>query len=157
MFLIIYFIVFLKSFDFKVWICALFTFILITLAFYKMFSTKFSLQRMILVCYSTVLRQSLRLQPRTISDFILSSFAVGTMLFSNCYSAVLLSFLTFPSLTGVRTIPELATAVLDWKYNCTTYPGTFTPDALATSSDPNAGLLVEIFCKITVRETLMIC
>lgn len=83
---------------------------------------------------------TLRLQPRTISDFILSSFAVGSMLFSNCYSAVLLSFLTFPSLNGVRTIPELAIAVVGGKY-CTTYPGTFFPVALATSSDPNARII----------------
>lgn len=51
------------------------------------------------------------------------------------YTAVLLSFLTFPSLSGVRTIQELATAVMKGKYQCITVPGAYLADAMLKSND----------------------
>lgn len=113
--------VFLKPFSFIVWIFTLLSFFFITLVFYRIFSRKYSFKKIILFCYSTLFCQGVVIQPKIISDFILISFwGVGTMLLSKCYSVVLLSFLTFPPLSGVRNIPELATAIVEGKYECIT-------------------------------------
>lgn len=62
------------------------------------------------------------------------TFGIGQFFLRWFHSALLLSILSLPSLVGVRTIAELATAVRDGKYRCITTPGAYTPDTLLKNS-----------------------
>lgn len=128
---------FLKPFSYQVWISVLACLIIIPFILSALLKEKCNLQKLFFYAYSIILRQSLKLPLQKVRDYILIIFWVlGTSFLSYSYSAVLLSFLTFPPLIGVRTIPELSAGVANGKYQCTTYPGTFFIAALVYSSDP---------------------
>lgn len=50
------------------------------------------------------------------------SWVVGTMFILHCYKAVLLAFLSFPTLSGIRTIKDLSQAARDPLFRCYSYP-----------------------------------
>lgn len=90
-----------------------------------------------MAAYSTIVYQDMGIKPNKMREYLLLVFwQIGVLFLVFCYAAVLLSFLTFPSLSGVRTIPELAAAVAKGKYQCTCYPGSFLLGILSKSSDP---------------------
>ena len=80
-------------------------------------------------------KHSSKTKMRTSACFLKAGYMLGHVLIRFSYTSVLLSFLVFPSLSGVQTIPELAKAIIQGTYQCTAQPGTFILDALLRSSD----------------------
>lgn len=134
--------VFFRPFSFEVWIFILMSILFTMTALYKLFRKSNSTQKILLLPYATLLGQGTSIVTRkTICSFLLMTWTFGAILLSYSYSAVLLSFLTFPPLSGVRTIPELAEAVAKGKYECVTYTGTYLSRILATSNDSNIRII----------------
>ena len=133
-------IVLLRPFSFEVWIFTILSIFFIMMAFYKMFRQK--THKMILVPYQILFGQDAQTSFRKTSHSILFiTWAIGAMFLGYSYSAVLLSFLTFPTLRGVRTISELAAAVEDGKYECTTYEGTFLSYVFIKANDRDTRII----------------
>lgn len=121
---------FLKVFSFKIWICILISFslMLIILALSKRQHS----QR-----HSKIILQENTVEKTYVGITICKmTFGIGQLFLRLFYAAVLLSILSVPSLVGIRTIAELATAVREGRYQCITTPGSFTPDAFLKSSKP---------------------
>lgn len=87
-------------------------------------NNKGSLQSMLLDIYGILLEMSINFRLHKLNTkFLIFSWIIGAMFLSQGYKAILLSFLTFPTLTGIRNIPELAKAAEDSSFKCSTYPG----------------------------------
>lgn len=128
---------FLLPFSLDIWLFTIASLLLIPTACYILFERKYAFRKLIFAAYKTIVNQEMGIEPRRSTEYILLAFwQIGAVFLIFCYAAVLLSFLTFPTLSGIRTIPELATAVAKGKYQCTCYPGSFLLRILTKSPDP---------------------
>jgi ABC-type amino acid transport substrate-binding protein len=135
---------FLLPFTFEVWISIMTCLIFVPFMLYVLLNKQFSLQKLALATFSTLLGRSTEIPSPKSKDYILlSCLKLGFMFLGYSYTAVLLSFLTFPPLQGVRTIPELANAVAEGKYFCTVQPGSFILPALLSAPDQNSRIIAE--------------
>lgn len=90
------------------------------------------------------LQQTFLLVPKKISDYLMFAFwLISVMFLSYCYSALFLSFLTFPPLKGIRTIPELSAAVAKGEYQCVSYPSVSAMRNMSMSNDPDMRIIRE--------------
>lgn len=128
---------FLLPFSLDVWLFTVTSLLFIPAACYVLFERKYAFRKLIFAAYKTIVNEDMGIEPRRLREYILLTFwQIGAVFLIFCYTAVLLSFLTFPTLSGIRTIPELAVAVAKGKYQCTCYPGSFLLRILTKSPDP---------------------
>lgn len=131
------FLTIIYPYTLDMWLSILTFFITMSIVFYLVGKKRYAFQTVLLKTFGNFLNQDPPFQPRSLSDrFFLLSWSYGVMFLSYSYSAVLLSFLTLPLReTGIRTIPQLAAAVADGRYECATYSGNFIPGALQNSKE----------------------
>lgn len=127
---------FLSPFSRDVWFLNLATFIIMPLALFAILKRRHPFYVFVWATFKTFIAQGPNIKPRKHRDYlIVTVWLLSTTFLVYCYEAVFLSFLTFPPMSGVRTVPELAAAVEQGKYQCTTYPGSFIIPVLQRSND----------------------
>lgn len=128
---------FLRPFALDVWMSVILCLVVMPLIFCMVLSKRHDVSRLTLLTFGTFIQQDFLVVPQRLSEYLISGFWLKAMVFlSSSYTALLLSFLTFPPLVGVRTITELTAAVSENKYECTSYLGATIPSVLSNSSDP---------------------
>lgn len=128
---------FLLPFSLDVWFYSIAALLLFPAACFLLLKKKYTFRKLVFVAFKTIVSQDMGIEPIRSREYILLAFwQIGAGFLIFCYAGVLLSFLTFPKLSGIRTIPELAAAVAEGKYQCTTYPGGLISNVLLHSSDP---------------------
>lgn len=118
----------LHPFTLNVWLATILSTLIMPFILYILLSKRYNISKLLFVTYSTFLRQEFPIVIQKISDYLVAGFwLMAMMILGCCYTALLLSFLTFPPLLGVRSIPELAAAVKKGTHECISYPGTNIP------------------------------
>ena len=121
-------------FDKPVWITFITSMVVIMFLNYVASGKKYGCAKIIVDVLGTWLKQPSTIKPRTLPGKILAiSWLISSTFLSMCYISVLLSFLSFPDLRGIRTILELAKAVEKGSYQCSTLAGSNTAHLLSTS------------------------
>lgn len=130
-------VAFLKPFALEVWIFLISSIFIMSFIFYILLAKRYDFSMLLLRTYSMFLQQDLLVEPQKISEYLIIGFwKIPIVFLSFGYVALLLSFITFPPLTGVRTIPELSAAVAEGEYRCISYPGGSASRVLSKSNDP---------------------
>lgn len=123
-------------FTVEVWVAFLMSFFCMVLLFYLMFHKNLSFGSIMWVTYSVTIGQSCNSKfNMTSHKLIFLSWVTGTLFLIYSYQATLLSFLSVPTMVGVRTIPDLSKAVAKGSHICATYPGSYVIEILETSPD----------------------
>lgn len=130
------FLALVSPFSLDVWLYAIATLLILPVVCFVLFDKKYPFTKLIFDAYKTIVYQPATIEPTTLREYILLAFwQLGAVFFIFCYSAVLLSFLTIPKLSGIRTVSELAAGIVEGKYQCITYPGAFLSRVLLQSDD----------------------
>lgn len=123
-------------FSLNVWIAVIISLFLIIVSAQVCKGKKEDSRRLILAIYAILLENSLKLKTTKLSFKILTTFwVVGVFFIVESYKAVLLSFLTFPTMTGIRDIADLAKASESSSFMCSTLKGGIDYNALKDSTD----------------------
>lgn len=127
----------LHPFSLSLWLAVVVSFLLVQPLLYLFRIKNYSFQNMLFKIFGSLLEKAVNIKLRKVSTKILIlSWVLGAMLITQSYKAVLLSFLTFPSLRGIRDIAELAEAAEKSSFMCSTYAGTtFYTDTFVYSAD----------------------
>lgn len=125
---------FLKPFSNSVWISIVVCIFIIPLVYFILYRRKLS-------CLSIISNSSLEHLNSLSKCAFKATCIISAMFLRFFYTGMLLSFLTIPSFTGVKTISELATAVAEGKYRCVTTPGSFILEALLLAGDYEANII----------------
>lgn len=126
----------LEPFSWEVWSFFAFYLIVMPCVHYFWFQGTYKFSKIVLDIFSTFLGQQVFKKSRRTSERILILFwTIPMMIMSIVYRANLLSILTFPTLQGVRYIPELAEEVLKGTYDCVTYSGSYYAESMIESGD----------------------
>lgn len=90
---------FLSPFSVVVWISVILCIVSMPFILHGLIQKRYSFQTLMLNTYSTLLHQSFGIKPRKIREYILIAFwMLAAMFLSNSYTALLLSYMTFPPL-----------------------------------------------------------
>lgn len=134
----------LYPFSFYVWIAVIISLIIVFLVSYFSVRPKCGFQSMLLTIYGIFLEHSMKMKFSKLGTKLLLSFwIVGTMFITFAYKAVLLSFLTFPTLTGIRDVSELSKAAESDSIKCSTYKGSLIYSVLQHSKDESWNKIAE--------------
>lgn len=108
------------------WVAIVVTLLLVQFLSYFFRNKKCSFQTVLLQFYGSLLEKSIDFEVRKVSaKLLVLSWVLGAMFITQSYKAVLLSFLTFPSLTGIRNIAELSVASEKSYFKCAAYGGSY--------------------------------
>lgn len=122
-------------FSYEVWIMIALSLIVVTLFCYFVMKRKPALLDIFLTLFGSLLEKSFDFKIQTSSfKVFLSSWILAVFVLSSSYKGLLLSFLTFPSLVGIRDIADLSRAAETFSVHCYTYRGTYTAQRLIESS-----------------------
>lgn len=115
----------LHPFSILVWISVTISLVFVFCASRIFQSAENASEYALLNIFGTLVEKSTNFRFRKLSTklFILS-WIVGAMFISFSYKAVFLSHLTYPSLTGIRDIPQLTKVCDESSFRCSTYDGT---------------------------------
>lgn len=123
-------------FSFEIWIALIVAFFFMFIIFFAFHNKQTTYDRSLLTLIRPLVLQSIVFQPQKISGrLLLLSWIAGVMFITYSYQAVLLSILTFPQMSGVHNIPELAEAVKKGTHICMMFSGSFYGDVLKKSED----------------------
>lgn len=126
----------IHPFSYQVWIVSAAIFFIVSLCIYGMNYKITSYLRTLFMLFCILTEQTFNFKSkRTSGRLLLFSWISGAMFLTFSYKAVLLSFLSFPPLQGVRNIPELSKAVSKGSHICKTWSGTFYMDAFKKLDD----------------------
>lgn len=127
----------LDPFSKELWLIFLATLVIMSVVVYVFLRRKYTYQFVLINMLKNLLDQSSNLKLDKLSEqLLLLTWIIGVMSVSSCYSAVLLSFLSFPSRgAGVQDISDLSRAVAKGTHECATYPGSYFPNFLLSSED----------------------
>lgn len=131
-------------FTFTTWMILIGAILVFIILKYIVSTTKYSLSTTALDVLSILLKQDMVILPSdTKESFLASCWMIGMGFISMIYCSVLLSFLTFPPLAGVRDVTELAAAVTRGEYSCIMRPYTSFPLHLSTAPDERMRVIGE--------------
>lgn len=118
----------LNPFSSSVWIAVFVSLILIQCISYIINIKQKPAANLPLKIYGSLLEKSVNFNLRSHSAmiFLLVSWLIGAMFLSQIYKAFLLSFLTFPSSTGIRDIAQLSKACEESSFKCSAFKGSKT-------------------------------
>lgn len=123
-----------EPFDWEVWCCYALVHIAMPFIFYLGSKGEYTLSKLTIDTFSTFFgQQGFKKLKKRAEKILVITWLLAMMLVSFSYKANLLSILTFPTLRGVRIIPELSAEVQKGTYDCYTYSGSYLADSLATS------------------------
>lgn len=126
----------LYAFSFPVWIAVFASFIVVLLASYASARQKTGFQSLLLMMYGILMEKSMKSKCSKPSSKLLLFLWIGsTMFLTVAYKAVLLSFLSSPTLTGIRDISQLSKASESNSFKCSTYEGSINHAILQSSED----------------------
>lgn len=141
----------LKPFSPFVWLAVVFSLIIMLAIAWFLVRRKFTPPNFIMDICGSLFRNSVTFQPRKLSiKLLILSWAIGTKFLAESYQAVFLSFLTFPSLFGIRNIAELKEASQESSFLCSTYEGSFLPSYFLESKDETLKKIAECLIRTDV-------
>lgn len=125
-------------FSLSLW-CAIFIFLgIVSLVYYKSKNRNDNFQSGLFVVYKILIDQSTKFQFKKLSlKFLMYFWILCTMIITQSYKGLLLSFLTFPTLTGIRDISQLAKASESSSFSCLSFKGTVLTNFIHQSNDPS--------------------
>lgn len=125
-------------FSYKLWILLLAVVAVISMLLYIILKRKRTYGATFLYTLGNLLEQSVDYRERSTSFRVLTlSWTFGILVITNSYKATLLSFLSIPSMTGIRDISDLSKAAAEDSFQCLTHKGSYLSGLLYNSSDDN--------------------
>lgn len=111
-------------FSLSVWIGLAITIVIMQFLLYFFERKTYSFQSILFKIFGTLLENTVDMRLDKLSTRILMlSWIIGAMFLTQSYKAVLLSFFTFPTLSGIRNIAQLSKATEKNSFKCSAYEG----------------------------------
>ena len=108
-----------QAFSLPVWLIMAAVFITITLTYYIILKSKYQFNKVMFHVFATLVRQNALIVPSSFAEkLLIYSWIVGAMILCLSYDSVFLSFLSFPPLTRIKNLSQLASAVQKGDYHC---------------------------------------
>lgn len=121
-------------FSLKLWILIATVFFFFSFLLFLQVKKKQTYLIVLFILFGNLMEKSIDIKLRKkMYRLILSTWLIFAFIITNCYKALLLSFLTLPSMTGIRTISDLGKAAEENSVTCYTYKGTPLPQILIES------------------------
>lgn len=122
-------------FSYEVWIMISFSLVFVTLLLYLLMKRKRALPDIFFALFGSLLEKSIDFKIYTSSiRIVIVTWMTAIFVLSSGYKGVLLSFLTFPTLVGIRDIQDLSRAAITNSVNCYTYRGSSYVQRLSESN-----------------------
>lgn len=122
-------------FSYEVWIMISFCLVAVTLLLYLLMKRKRTLPDIFFALFGSLLEKSIDFKIHTANiRIVIVTWMTAIFVLSSGYKGVLLSFLTFPTLVGIRDIQDLSRAAITNSVNCYTYTGTPVAQRLIESN-----------------------
>ena len=110
------------TFSLSVWITIAFLFLALLLVHHIFFKRKFNVVETLFHIFSVLVKQGSTIATSSFGEKILVySWILGCMILCLAYISVSLSFLSFPPVTKIKHLSDLALAVQKGDYQCMTY------------------------------------
>ena len=119
-----------------VWITLALFLLSVTFLTYIFVSKRYNSTVILIDLFGILLQNAPGIKVRTRSTKILIfSWIIGTLFLAHCYKAVLLAFLSFPSMTGIYDVKGLSEASKKPSFHCRTMPGSYLYNVLMNATD----------------------
>lgn len=124
------------TFSWHVWFALLISFLFMSVCIFSFFRRKHDYTTILLHMFGNLVEQSFEIKSKLFRVRILMiCWVIGVMFITYGYKAVLLSFFSFPSMSGIRDIKELSAAAKNPSFQCLSTKGSFVYKALMESND----------------------
>ena len=122
-------------FSYQVWILMMLFIIIMTLLFCLLTNKKQGFLNMLVIVLGSMLEKSIDIKISTPSyRFLLFTWLTGVFVLTNSYKGALLSFLTLPTMVGIRDISDLSKAAMENSVKCFSYKGNLASQILKDSN-----------------------
>lgn len=132
----------LHTFAVSLWMAVLLAIMAMILAYYVVFKRKCSLHRIFLHVFAVFLKQnSIICHSSIVEKLLLYSWVVGAMFLCFAFDSVFLSYLAIPTVTKIKDVAQLATAVANGEYHCIDFHSKGTRNILQQSNSESLRIL----------------
>ena len=141
-----------QTFSLNVWLTLASFLFAITILSYFVLKYKCSIGKVVFHIFSVLMKQNARIVPSSFAENLLVySWVIGAMVLCLSHDSVILSFLSFPPLTKIKHLSDLAAAVERGDCNCIAGPDSGIADYLRDKGQEHFGVIADDISKNSDR------